>query len=296
MDWNVIFLTLASAVRMSIPLILVSTGGIFSIKSGIVAMGLEGMMLTGSFTAAYVAHVTGNPYLGLLGSMLGGILMALILGVLVIRFKIDQVIGGIGLNIFALGMTTLLMVIVWGNRGRSAVLPQVRNFNMPVLGRISPLFFAAIILAIAAWFVIYKTKYGLHLRMTGENPQAAMSVGINVKRVKYIAMVITGMLAGLSGSYFSIDQLNIFTRNITAGRGFIGLSICILGRYHPFGILAGSFLFGISDALQISLQRYNVPGQLLHIIPYLVTLLVIVFGVRYVKAPMAIVKNLDVDY
>jgi len=296
MDWNVILLTLASAVRMSIPLILVSTGGIFSIKSGIVAMGLEGMMLTGSFAAAYVAYLTGNPYLGLVASMLGGMLMALMLGVLIIRFKIDQVIGGVGLNIFALGMTTLLMVIVWGNRGRSAVLPQIHNFTVPVIGRLSPLFFVAIILAAVAWFVIFKTKFGLHLRMTGENPQAAMSVGINVKRVKYSAMAVTGLLAGLSGSYFSIDQLNIFTRNITAGRGFIGLSICILGRYHPFGILAGSFLFGLSDALQISLQRFNIPGQLLQIIPYLVTLLVIVFGVRYVKAPAAIVKNLDVDY
>ncbi|MCL2527361.1 MAG: ABC transporter permease [Defluviitaleaceae bacterium] len=296
MDWNVFQLTLASAVRMSIPLILVSTGGIFSIKSGIVAMGLEGMMLFGAFSAAYVAYVTGNPYLGVAASAIGGMLMSMMLGVLIIKFKIDQVIGGVGLNIFALGMTTLLMVIVWGNRGRSAELPRVHNFDLPLIGRISPLFFIAIILVLAAWFIIYKTKYGLHLRMTGENPQAAMSVGIQVKRVKYIAMAATGALAGLSGSYFSIDQLNIFTRNISAGRGFIGLSICILGRYHPFGIVAGSFLFGIADALQIFLQRYNIPGQLLSIIPFLVTLLVIVFGVRYVKAPAAIVKNLDVDY
>jgi len=296
MDTTVILLTLASALRMSIPLILVASGGVFSIKAGIVAMGLEGMMLSGSFAAAYVTYLTGNPYLGVVASSLAGMMMALLLGVLVIRFKVDQVIGGIGLNIFALGMTTLLMVIVWGNRGRSAMLAQIHNFNVPIIGRLSPLFFVAIIFVFVSWFVIYKTKFGLHLRMTGENPQAALSVGIKVKHVKYRAMAICGLLAGLAGSYFSIDQLNIFMNNITAGRGFIGLSICILGRYHPFGILAGSFLFGLSDALQISLMRYNIPGQLLQIIPYLVTLLVIVFGVRYVKAPAAIVKNLDVEY
>jgi len=172
----------------------------------------------------------------------------------------------------------------------------VQSLNLPILGRMSPLFFVAIILCFAVWFLIFRTKFGLHLRMTGENPAAAVSVGIQVKRVKYAAMAMCGVLAGLAGSYFSIDQLNIFTRNATAGRGFIALSICILGRYNPFGILAGSFLFGFSDALSISLQRYSIPGQLLQMIPYVVTLVVIVFGVRYVRAPMAIVKNLDVEY
>lgn len=296
MDFNLFLLVVASAVRMSIPLVLVSLGGIFSIKAGIVAMGLEGMMLFGSFSAAYVTYLTGNPYLGMAASAVGGLMMSMLLGVLIIRFKIDQVIGGVGLNIFALGMTTLLMVIVWGNRARSAMLPTVHNFTIPVLGRISPLFFAALILCVVVWFVVFRTKFGLHLRMTGENPHAAMSVGINVSSIKYRGMALCGLLAGLAGSYFSIDQMNIFMRNITAGRGFIGLSICILGRYHPFGILAGSFLFGLSDAMQIFLQRYGIPAQLLQIIPYLVTLFVIVFGVRYVKAPMAIVKNLDVDY
>jgi simple sugar transport system permease protein len=296
MDFNLLGIIFQSAVRMSVPLIIVSLGGILSIKSGIVAMGLEGMMLMGSFAAAYVAYMTGSVMLGITAAALGGLTMAMILAVMVIKFKIDQVIGGVALNILSLGLTTLLLVIVWDNRGRSAWLPQISSIHLPVLGRTSPLLFVAVILCFVVWFIIYKTKFGLHLRMTGENPSAAMSVGIQVKRVKYSAMAMCGLLAGLAGSYFSIDQLNIFTRNATAGRGFIALSICILGRYNPFGILAGSFLFGFSDALSISLQRYAIPGQLLQIIPYLVTLLVIVFGVRYVRAPMAIVKNLDVDY
>jgi len=296
MDLNMWGIILQTAVRMSVPLVIVSLGGIISIKSGIVAMGLEGMMLMGAFMAAFMAYMFDSVWLGVGASMLGGLIMAMILAVMVIKFKIDQVIGGVALNILSLGLTTLLLVIVWGHRGRSANLPQVNSINLPILGRTSPLFFAAIILCVAVWFVIYKTKFGLHLRMTGENPAAAVSVGIKVNQVKYSAMAMCGVLAGLAGSYFSIDQLNIFTRNATAGRGFIALSICILGRYNPFGILAGSFLFGFFDALSISLQRYNIAGQLLQMIPYVVTLVVIVVFVRYVRAPMAIVKNLDVEY
>jgi len=292
-QWVIIFQT---AVRMSVPLVIVSLGGILSIKSGIVAMGLEGMMLMGAFVAAIVAYTTGSVLAGIAASMMGGLIMSMILAVMVIQFKIDQVIGGVALNIMSLGLTTLLLYIVWGNRGRSTWLPQVPTINLPLLGRMSPLFFVAIILCVAVWFIIFRTKWGLHLRMTGENPAAAVSVGIQVRRVKYTAMAMCGVLAGLAGSYFSIDQLNIFTRNATAGRGFIALSICILGRYNPFGIVAGSFAFGFFDALSISLQRYSIPGQLLQMIPYILTLCVIVFGVRHVRAPMAIVKNLDVEY
>ena len=256
-------------------------------------MGLEGFMLTGAFFAAYTSYLTNNPYLGLLGGIAAGVIISLIHGVLVVKYKIDQVIGGIGINLFSQGMTTLLLQIIWGNRGKSPGLPTVEGINIPLLGKISPLFFVAVAMIFISSFIIYKTKFGLHLRMTGENPKAAISLGIKVRKVKYLSLMMTGALSGLAGAYLSIDQLNLFARDITAGRGFIALSIDILGRYTPTGIFGGSMLFGLADALQISLQGANVPGQILQMIPYAVTLLVLVFGVKYVKAPASMGKNID---
>lgn len=290
---NKIISIIASTFRMSIPLILASLGGIYSAKAGIVAMGLEGMMLSGAFFAAYTTYITNNPYVGLFGGVLAGIILSLIHGLLVVRYKIDQVIGGIGINLFSQGLTTLLLQIVWGNRGKSTILPTIKNIKLPLIGKISPLFFLSIILIILSKFIFDKTKYGLHLKMTGENPRAAISLGVNVDRIKYKSLAITGALAGMAGSYLSIDQLNLFARDMTAGRGFIALSIDILGRYSPTGILSGSFLFGLADALQISLQSASIPGQLLQIIPYLVTLLVLIFGVKYVRAPESMGKNIE---
>lgn len=290
---NVIQSILFSAFRMGVPLAFAALGGIYSSRAGIVAMGLEGMMLTGAFSATYVTWLTQNPWVGLLGGMLSGTVLALFEGLLIIKYKMDQVIGGVGINLLALGGTNLLMQVVWNNRGKSPLVPTIEKIKIPGVGNVSVLLFLLIILSIVSWFMIYKTAWGLRLRTIGENPTAARSLGIKTRQIQYTAMALCGMLAGIAGAYMSIDQLDFFSRNVTAGRGYIAMSIDILGRYHPLGILAGGALFGAADATSVALQRFNISGQLLEIIPYLVTLLVIIFAVKHVKAPASLGKNVD---
>ena len=290
---NVIQSILFSAFRMGVPLAFAALGGIYSSRAGVVAMGLEGMMLTGAFSATYVTWLTQNPWVGLLGGMLSGTVLALFEGLLIIKYKMDQVIGGVGINLLALGGTNLLMQVVWNNRGKSPLVPTIEKIKIPGVGNVSVLLFLLIILSIVSWFMIYKTAWGLRLRTIGENPTAARSLGIKTRQIQYTAMALCGMLAGIAGAYMSIDQLDFFSRNVTAGRGYIAMSIDILGRYHPLGILAGGALFGAADATSVALQRFNISGQLLEIIPYLVTLLVIVFAVKHVKAPASLGKNVD---
>lgn len=291
--WNSLQSILFSALRMGVPLGFAALGGVYSSKAGIVAMGLEGMMLTGAFSATYITYVTNSPVLGLLGAVTAGFLIALLEGVLVVRFKIDQVIGGIGINLLGLGGSNLLMQIVWDNRGKSPIVPKIEAINIPGIGSFSPLLLLLILLSLGSVYLIYKTPFGLRLRLIGENPLAAHSLGIKTARIQYAAMGICGMLAGLAGAYMCIDQLDFFSRNVTAGRGYIAMSIDILGRYNPIGVLFGSLLFGAADALQIAMQRFGLPGQLLKMIPYLITLFVIVFAVKHVKAPESLGKNLE---
>lgn len=280
---------ITTTLRMSIPVILASLAGVFSARAGIVAMGLEGMMLSGAFSAAYVTYITGNPFLGILA----GVVLSLVHGVLVIKFRLDQVIGGIGLNLFATGLTTVFMQLVWGNRGKSEMLNTIPSIKVPVLGKISPLLLIALITVGLAGYVLYKTVFGLHLRMVGENPTAAKTLGIYVNRIRFQSLIIVGILSGLSGAYLSIDHLNMFVRDMVAGRGFIALSIDILGRYTPGGILAGSLFFGFVDALQLVIQSDKIPGQLLQMLPYLVTLLAVVLAVKDVRPPASMGKVIE---
>lgn len=291
--WNSLQSILFSAFRMGVPLGFAALGGVYSSKAGIVAMGLEGMMLTGAYFATYVTYVTNNPWLGLFGAIVSGLLIAMLEGVLVIRFKINQVIGGIGINLLGLGGSNLLMQMVWSNRGKSPIVPKIQAIQIPGVGNVSPLLFLLIILGAVSYYLIYKTPFGLRLQLVGENPLAAYSLGVKTGGIQYIAIGICGMMAGLGGAYMCIDQLDFFSRNVTAGRGYIAMSIDILGRYHPVGVLLGSLFFGAADALQIAMQRFYLPGQLLKMIPYMITLFVITFAVKHVKAPESLGKNLE---
>ena len=290
---SVISSLVTTALRMSIPVILASLAGVFSARAGIVAMGLEGMMLSGSFAAAYVTWLTGNPYLGILGGILAGVAMSVLHGILVIKFRLDQVIGGIGLNLFASGLPTVFLQMVWGNRGKSEMLNTIGYVQIPVLGKVSPLLLVAFTAVFSSVYVLYQTVFGLHLRMVGENPAAAKTLGIYVNRVRFQSLIIVGVLSGLAGAYLSIDHLNMFVRDMVAGRGFIALSIDILGRYTPGGILVGSLFFGIVDALQLVIQSDKVPGQLLQMLPYLVTLLAVVLAVKDVRPPASMGKIIE---
>lgn len=294
---------LVSSISMSIPLILAAIGGVFSVRSGIMALGLESMMMVGSFTAVLGSFYSGNVYIGFLTGILGGVIFSAIYGVLSIRYKVNQVISGIGLNLLALATTTLLMQLIWGNRGNSPQVASLGNLSdsflakIPVvgdmLGQLSGLAYVTVAIAIVGWVILFKTTYGLRLRMVGENPKAASSMGLKVRALKYSGVMICGGLAGLGGAYLSLDHLDMFVRDMTSGRGYIAVVIAILARYNPLGVVICGLLFGFCDAVQIYLQGQGVPTQLIQMIPYIATLVVLTFAVKHIKAPAGVQKHED---
>jgi general nucleoside transport system permease protein len=285
---RVAFPVLLSTISMSTPLILAALGGVFSVRGGIMALGLESMMMTGAFCAVLGAYFTGNAWIGVVCGVLGGMLLGLLHGVLCIRYKVNQVISGIGLNLLALAATTLLMQLVWKNRGSS-----VQVTALEYSGRISPLFYLTLVLVALSTMVLFKTRFGLRLRMVGEHPQAAASMGIRVHGYKYVGVLICGALAGLGGTYLSLNHLNMFVRDMTAGRGYIAVVINILARYTPLNTIWCAFIFGFSDAVQIIFQGRGVPPQLVQSLPYVVTLVVLAFGVKHITPPAGVGKSED---
>lgn len=293
---------LISTIVMSIPLIFAAVGGVFSVRSGIMALGLESMMMVGAFSAVVGSYFFENAWVGFLCGMAGGMLIGILHGILSVRYKVNQVISGIGLNLLALAATTLLMQLLWNNRGNS---PQVESVHatasfllgVPVvgqiLGKLSVNAYVMVCMVTVSWFVLFKTRFGLRLRMVGENPKAAATMGIRVHKIKYIAVLICGMLAGFGGAFLSLNHMDMFVRDMTAGRGYIAVAVAILSRYNPAGVIACALLFGFCDALQIYFQGGAVPTQLIQMLPYLVTLLVLTFGVKHIKAPEGVGKYDD---
>lgn len=286
-------LLLLSSLRTSTPLILAAVGGSVCARSGIMAMGMEGFMLIAAFGAAWGSHVTQNAWLGLVCGILLGIFYSLIYAVLSVSFAVNQVICGIGMNMFALGFTTSMTEIVWGTRAYSDTVPTLTHLNLPLVGDISIMVPLAILCAILLYIYLFKTPQGLHMRIVGENPIAAKTIGINTKKFKYLGVLICGLLCSLAGSFLSIDHVNRFVMDMTAGRGYIAVSVNILGRFNPLGAIAGGLIFGVADSLQNVVTTASIPGQLLSMIPYIVTLLVISFAVRYVSSPAGMGKSED---
>lgn len=293
---------LVSTIVMSVPLIFAAVGGVFSVRSGIMALGLESMMMTGAFTAVLGSYYSGNVAVGFLCGMLGGMLIGFLHGILSIRYKVNQVISGIGLNLLALAATTLLMQLIWNNRGSSPQVASV-SYSMefmnvipvigPLLGKLSINTYVMIAVVAGGWFLLFQTQFGLRLRMVGENPKAAGTMGIRVHAMKYMGVLICGMLAGFGGAYLSLDHLDMFVRDMTAGRGYIAVVIAILSRYNPVGVLFCALLFGFCDAIQIYLQGQGIPSQLIQMLPYVVTLLILTFGVKHIHAPEGVGKYDD---
>lgn len=288
---------ISSTLSLSIPLILAALGGVFSVRAGIMALGLESMMLFGAFSAVLGSFYSQNAYIGLLCGIGGGMILGLLHGLFCVRYKMNQVISGIGLNLLASATTTLLMQVIWNNKGSSdsvqSVSLRLRFLNSvpffgPIFSKQSFLLIITLIVAVVGWVVLFKTPFGLRMRMVGENPKAASSVGIRVHAFKYVGVLICGALAGLGGAYLSIDSLNMFVREMSAGRGYIAVAIAILSRYNPLSAVLAGLLFGFCEAMQIYLQGFGVPSQLIQMIPYLVTLFVLVFGVKNITPPRGV--------
>jgi general nucleoside transport system permease protein len=301
--WALLF----STIRLATPLVLAAIGGLYSERSGVINIALEGLMLAGAFTAASVTFYAHNPWVGLLGGMVAGALVALILALACIRFKADQVVTGTGINIMFLGLPAVLSGAMFLSSGST---PQIPKENLlPNLSRFLPGFISswrifsdvsiisllAIGVVLLTAYILYRTPFGLRLRAVGENPEAADAAGVSVNRIRYIGVILSGALAGIGGAYLSIGQSSLFTRNMTAGRGFIALAALIFGKWRPVQTMLACLLFGFADALTIQMQGVaklpsgeDIPVQFIQMIPYVVTIIVLAGFIGQSRAPRAI--------
>jgi simple sugar transport system permease protein len=281
---------LAATLRFATPLMFASLGGLFSERSGVVNIGLEGMMLMGAFFAVWGADVTGTWTLGLLIGLIAGALTAFVHAVFAVSLRADQIVGGTAINFLALGITGYLYIKIYGTEGTPTDLstipdislsflgdiPGVGGFLEDVFGLLDTLIWLALVSVVLTFLIVFKTPIGLRLRAVGEQPRAADTVGINVYAVRYGAVVVSGTLAAAGGAYLSLGFVNGFGENMTAGRGFIALAALIFGNWRPFGAAAACLLFGFSSALARSLQEYSTSiATLFEALPYVLTLVAV---------------------
>jgi simple sugar transport system permease protein len=274
---------LYSTIRLATPLLLAALGGLLSERSGVINIALEGLMLAGAFTGAVVTHYAGNPWIGLVGCIAAGIFIAAIHAVVCIRFSANQVVAGTAINILMLGIPTLLSGALFDTTGSTPQIPRENLIpNAPIL--------IAFALVPLVWYVLYRTPFGLRLRAAGENPEAADTAGISVARIRYTGVLLSGALAAIGGAYLSIGQSSLFTRNMTAGRGFIALAALIFGKWRPVQTMLACLLFGFAEAASIQMQGVipHVRVEYIQIIPYVLTMVVLAGFIGASRAPRAL--------
>jgi simple sugar transport system permease protein len=254
-----------------------------------VSLTLEGFMLTGAFAAVLGTNYTGNPWMGVLAGMIGGLIFAAIHAIASIRYRADQVVVGVAINLLAIGVTRFFLKLFFASSSNS---PRVAGFgeNIKAAGFDNPLLWLGLLSAPIVAFVIYKTPFGLRVRAAGEHPDAAESVGVSVHRVRYIAVAISGVLAALGGVYLALDQ-HQFTDQMTAGRGFIAISAVIFGRWNPIRAALACLLFAAAETFQIQLQgSHAIPSQFVEMIPYVLTIIALAGVVGRAVPPAALGK------
>ena len=253
--------------RMAIPLILASIGSVICERSGIINLGIEGMMLMGAIGAVMGTAFTSLPWLGVALAIIMGGLFGLLHAVLCIKYHTNQAVSGVGINIFASGLS-----------------------KIPVLGALftnqSPYLYITLFIVFISWYIMFKTKAGLRLRTIGDHPKAAATAGVNVKKYRYVSVILCGMLCGLAGSYLSIVQSNLFVKEMVAGRGYIALAATIFGGWNPLGSFFASLLFAFSQAIRI-IMEFDIPEQFLQMLPYVLTMIVLVLAGGKSKGPQA---------
>lgn len=274
---------LYSTIRLAAPLLLAALGGLMSEKSGVINIALEGLMLSGAFTSAVVTYYAGNAWIGLLAGIGAGVFIAAVHAVACIRFDADQVVTGTAVNILMLGVPTLLSGALFDTTGSTPQIPRADLIpNAPIV--------IAFALVPIVWYVLYRTPFGLRLRAAGENPEAADTAGVRVARIRYTAVLLSGALAAIGGAYLSTGQSSLFTRNMTAGRGFIALAALIFGKWRPVQTMLACLLFGFAEAVAIQMQGVipNVRVEYIQIIPYILTMVVLAGFIGASRAPRAL--------
>ncbi|WP_439688752.1 ABC transporter permease [Curtobacterium sp. SP.BCp] len=292
---------LVGALGLSVPLVFGALGGVISERVGVVNIAIEGQFLAGAFTSALVASVTGTPWAGLVGAVVAGVLVSFILAAFSIKYLVDQVIVGVVINAFVSGLTGFLYSQVLSpNESTLNVGLRFPKLEIPLLHQIpiiGPIFFEQTVVVYLAYvavavvtFCLFKTRWGLRLRSVGEHPQAADTVGINVNRTRFWNVSLAGAIAGLGGAYFTLDAVGGFTKDMTAGAGYIALAAVIFGRWDPIRATLAALLFGFASNLQNALsvvQGSPVPSEFLLMLPYVVTILAVAGLVGQVRGPAA---------
>jgi ABC-type uncharacterized transport system permease subunit len=277
-----------STLRLATPLVLAALGGMFSERAGVVNIALEGTMLAGAFTAAAVTYAAGSPWVGLLGGIGAGLLIATIHALACIRYRADQVVSGTAINILMSGVPGFLSGALFLSSGST---PQLRKEQLIPY---TPMVMAGVLVPLT-WYVLYRTPFGLRLRSVGENPGAADAAGVSVASIRYAGVLLSGVLAGIAGAYLSIGQSSLFTRNMTSGRGFIALAALIFGKWRPVQTMFACLLFGLTEAVSIQMQGVvklpsgeDIPVQFIQTVPYILTIVVLAGFIGQSRPPRAL--------
>mgnify|MGYP001766316782 FL=1 len=290
---------LSSAVLLAVPITLGAFSGILAERSGIINISIEGMMLMASMAAAITGSVTKNPWIGLLGGILSSVLLALILGVLSIKYKVNQTISGTVINIFSAGLTAFISqkflqhTQTLNNPKMFTRVPLPGLADIPLVGPIlfnqNIFVYLMFIILIVLQLALFQTRWGLRLRAVGEHPKAADTLGINVIRTRYMGVILSGVVAGIAGAFFTLGSVGRFDEGMTAGKGFIGLAAMIFGNWMPTGALGAGLLFGFADAIgsKLSLLGSSIPPQFMAMAPYLITMIVLAGFIGKGQAPAA---------
>ncbi|MEP6902820.1 MAG: ABC transporter permease [Actinomycetota bacterium] len=301
---TILTILIFATIRNATPLIFAALGGMFSERSGVINIALEGLMLAGAFTAAVATYELSKPsvglpplvvpFLGLAAGMVAGAALAAVFAVAVIKFEADQVVSGTAIWLMMLGLPSVISSALYDSAGSTQQIDKA--FQLPnFFNRISIASILAFLLVPLCWYVLYKTPFGLRLRATGENPAAADAAGVNVIRLRYIAVIISGILAAAGGAYLSIGQSSLFTRGMSAGRGFIALAALILAKWKPIPVLFACLFFGFTEAFSDQIQGIvklpsgeDIPIQFIQIIPYVLTIIVLAGFIGLSRAPKAL--------
>jgi len=279
--------TIASAIRAFVPLYLATLGGVFNERSGIVNIGIDGMMIFGTWFGAWGALQWG-PVAGLLTAVVAGTAVAAIHAVATVTFRVDHIVSGVAINILAIGLPRFLSIVAYGQGTQSPQVEQLPKIDIPGLGEQSLLVPLTVVLGAGAWFVLTRTVFGLRLRSAGENPRAAESLGVRVRGMRYAGVLISGAFAGLAGGYLSIELVGLYREGMNQGRGFIALAALILGNWSPIGAALACLLFAWTEALTVFLRVDWINNAFIQSLPYIVTLVVLAIFFRRVRPPKAV--------
>lgn len=281
--------------RLSIPIALAAIGVTISERAGVINLGIEGIMLLGALAGVVGSHITGSAWMGLAFALTVGIVIGALYSLCVLWYKANQSVIGIGLNVLASGLTVVIVKSIWNKEGISGTVDQLKTFTVPLLHKIpvigvmmtdqSPLILITLFVALFFTYLLGKTKVGLRLRSIGEHPLAAATAGIPVMKYRFLAVMVGSALAALGGAYLSVVHSNLFVNNMVAGRGFMAIAANILGGWNPIGALLASLLFAFTQALRFQFSYIQIPEQISQLIPYVITLLVLVGVGRKAKAP-----------